>query len=440
MNCVPPNDVSDVSREQIRVINNCRVYHAEVFGVREAKYGFLDAHDLTTVKYKELSPKAPYYFFVPKDFSLEEEYNKGFRIDELMNVNGMGVTTGDDSNLVGDDSNSLFEKVMAKHDQAERSKIRSFAYRPFDERLVYYDVRLLARAREKFFDKCFHAESQSRREGVEQIRLLDKEVSAPLRLCVKNQDLGGGNLALCLIRINSKDNNAPVFVTDKITDKTILSSKDNANVFPLYLYTENMGKVERTANLNPEIVAKIGEVFWRERALAYYRRFELGRTWYDVVPRSEVDALVPIEVTPDPTADRRKVKEIFRRMPPVRNERDGRVVRFPVNIAKKFVIHRDFSVLTIAHSMEALFASSARAWSERYADIPNHKEHREITGYHQYVAKADIHGEVFYVRFTVRENPHGYGRNEIHDSLVTKIESYKTESAELPNPGINVLG
>lgn len=49
----------------------------------------------------------------------------------------------------------------------------------------------------------------------------------------------------------------PVFVTAKITDKTILSSKDNANVFPLYLYSDNMGKVEKTPNLNPEIVSKI---------------------------------------------------------------------------------------------------------------------------------------------------------------------------------------
>lgn len=64
-------------------------------------------------------------------------------------------------------------------------------------------------------------------------------------------------MGLCLIRINSKDNNQPVFVTDAITDKTILSSKDNANVFPLYLYEENMGTVEKRPNMDKAIVAKI---------------------------------------------------------------------------------------------------------------------------------------------------------------------------------------
>ena len=202
-------------------------------------------------------------------------WNAGFGIAELMKVNGMGVTTGDDATLVSSDANSLFNKVAARHGHADFSRIKTLAYRPFDGQLVYYDAKLLARAREKFLGKCFHAEPQSRREekqadllapngvrdsedvsGVsrEQIRVLN-ENSAPLRLCEGNKN--DSNIALCLIRINSKDNGSPVFVTDKITDKTILSSKDNANIFPLYLYEENMGKVEKRANLDKDIVAKL---------------------------------------------------------------------------------------------------------------------------------------------------------------------------------------
>ena len=71
----------------------CRVYHAEVFGEREAKYGFLDAHDLANVDYKELHPQVPHCFFVPKDFALQEEYEKGFSVAELMPVNNSGIQT-----------------------------------------------------------------------------------------------------------------------------------------------------------------------------------------------------------------------------------------------------------------------------------------------------------------------------------------------------------
>jgi predicted helicase len=48
--------------------------------------------------------------------------------------------------------------------------------------------------------------------------------------------------------------------TDKITDKTVLSSKDNANVFPLYLYPtegeENLGE-SRKPNIDEKIWHKI---------------------------------------------------------------------------------------------------------------------------------------------------------------------------------------
>ena len=68
----------------------------------------------------------------------------------------------------------------------------------------------------------------------------------------------GDNIGLALIRICSRDDDLPVFVTDKITDKTILSSKDNANVFPLWLYEENLDRIEKRVNMDAAIVAKIG--------------------------------------------------------------------------------------------------------------------------------------------------------------------------------------
>lgn len=205
---------------------DAKVYYADLWGKKKDKLAALDAATMESVKWQEVQPTEPMLFFTPRDTKGEAEWNAAFGIAELMKVNGMGVTTGDDVTFVDEDVDQLFSKVANKHDKAERSKIRNFAYRPFDERLVYYDSRILARARERFMSICFNTDQT-------------------------------GNFALCLIRINSKDNGSPVFVTDKITDKTILSSKDNANVFPLYLYEENMGKMEKRANLDKDIVAKL---------------------------------------------------------------------------------------------------------------------------------------------------------------------------------------
>ncbi len=58
-----------------------------------------------------------------------------------------------------------------------------------------------------------------------------------------------------------------------MTDKTILSSKDNANVFPLYLYTDEFGKETKVANLNEDEWQKfnnaIGRTTTPEELLAY---------------------------------------------------------------------------------------------------------------------------------------------------------------------------
>lgn len=202
--------------------HRCCVFYSDLWGTRKVKLAALDAATMDSIKWQELKPTEPMLFFVPRDTRAESEWIAGFGIADMMAVNGMGVTTGDDVTLIGDDKNGILSKVAEKYGSATPGKVKRIAYRPFDARLVYYDANLLARAREKFMQK-----------------------------------LTDSGLALCLIRINSKDNGCAALATVGITDKTILSSKDNANVFPLYLYEENMGTVEKRSNLDKAIVAKI---------------------------------------------------------------------------------------------------------------------------------------------------------------------------------------
>ena len=187
-----------------------KLYHKDLYGLRQSKYEFLDAATLETVGYKEIQPKAPMYFFVPKDFGLQDEYDKGFKVDELFIQNSMGVTTGHDKELVS------FVPFDTQTNTA-------YYYRPFDKLWIDYDMDKVVRPRETIM-----------------------------------KNLRKKNAALCLIKVNSSvDGVFKVLITSGITDKTLLSSKDNTNVFPLYLYTENMGTEERIPNFNPEIVKQI---------------------------------------------------------------------------------------------------------------------------------------------------------------------------------------
>ena len=133
----------------------------------------------------------------------------------------------------------------------------------------------------------------------------------------------GNNVGLVAKRgFPDSDKTSPAFVSDSLIDNrfwTCSGSRGIDYIFPLYLYEENMGKVEKRVNLDKDIVAMIAAVLKRVEALAYYHGFELGRTWYDVASCDDISSLPTIAVTPDPAVDRAKAKAIFREMKPVRN-------------------------------------------------------------------------------------------------------------------------
>ena len=189
-----------------------KVYHKDIYGLRQQKYDFLDEASIDNIGYVELSPQPPMYFFVPKNFSLQEEYDKGFKVNDLFSLNSMGVTTGHDKELVSFHPFNTDTNV-------------EYIYRPFDKLWLDYDLSKVVRPRENI------------------MRHLKKE-----------------NISLCLIKVNSSvDGLFKVLITSGITDKTLLSSKDNTNVFPLYIYRENMGEEERIVNFNKELYERIAK-------------------------------------------------------------------------------------------------------------------------------------------------------------------------------------
>ena len=187
-----------------------KIYHTDLYGLRQNKYDYLDNIHWSNVDYSEIFPQAPMYFFVPKDFGLQDEYNKGFKVDELFVANSMGVTTGHDKELV-----SFIPFNSGTNEE--------YHYRPFDKLWIDYDLNKVVRPREAI------------------MKHLQKD-----------------NVALCLIKINSSvDGLFKILVTTGITDKTLLSSKDNTNVFPLYIYKENMGVEERITNFDAKLLTQI---------------------------------------------------------------------------------------------------------------------------------------------------------------------------------------
>ena len=243
-----------------------RVYHYELFGKRFEKYAFLAKTSFSDVPWKELCPQGPQFFFVPKDFSIQEEYEKGFKIDELMKMNTSGVQSGRDLLFIDEnhyDLEARIEKLLQKkydsnfskcynvedssgypllkriaESQFNPSKIQKYLYRPFDPKIIYYDEKLIKRA----FFKVHN-------------NLIEKKENFALiasRQCI--------------------DNWKYVFCTNNVCDMNLIASAGKlggGNVFPLYLYPNENGdpstslhfaqddKLQRKPNLDEKIWRKI---------------------------------------------------------------------------------------------------------------------------------------------------------------------------------------
>ena len=234
-----------------------QVFHRDLYGFRQSKYEFLETHDLASLDWNLLQPQAPQYFFVPKDFSAQEEYEKGFKVDELMMVYKTGIETGRDDLFIDNDPHNLSVKIQEviddphmletkykikdsssfriyKHIQEVRFSqylIKDVNYRPFDKRKVYYDPLLLRRP---FFEVMQHFRDD--------------------------------NIALCTCRQQKSFDFQHILVSNSITERCYVSLQTGelSYVFPLYLYPDNeqptIDNTERVPNLNKEIWGRIENI------------------------------------------------------------------------------------------------------------------------------------------------------------------------------------
>src|SRR5690554_780508 len=78
-----------------------KVFHYDLYGKRDFKYDFLNENSIQSIDFNELSNVAPMYFMVQKDFEVKASYDKGFQVNDLFLVNGVGLTTAHDDFEIG---------------------------------------------------------------------------------------------------------------------------------------------------------------------------------------------------------------------------------------------------------------------------------------------------------------------------------------------------
>lgn len=231
-----------------------KVFHADLFGEREQKYNWLDTNTISTVPWLELAPTAPHYFFVPKDFALQQTYNEFWSITDIFGNYSSGVQTGKDhlstdinrdqlisrvKTILSDPDEKKIREIYSLQDTSDwslkrfktatfdDSKVVRVLYRPFDFRWVFYDKHAMQRD----------------------------------RYATMRHFLAGKNVGLVIVRQFAEDEMFNhVFVTDTIADRRITLSKRGAGfIFPLYTYRREGAAYVEEPNFKDDFVKFIEE-------------------------------------------------------------------------------------------------------------------------------------------------------------------------------------
>ncbi len=221
-----------------------KAFYQDVYGAREAKYEYLNKHNIVSTKWKKLLPLEPYYFFVEKDFSGRARYEKFLSVQDIFIQSSSGVTTHRDHFVVGFTKEEIKQRMRAfisdlpddlvrqafnlkdTHDfklKEVREKLKKedwkdsilpYSYRPFDDRYICYRPELIDRGR---LDVMQHFTKEN------------------LGLTIMRQYLYEP------VKIYNY-----VFCVDKISDRRLFISNRGAGfVFPLYLYQKTKSPRER---------------------------------------------------------------------------------------------------------------------------------------------------------------------------------------------------
>ncbi len=190
-----------------------RVHYAQLWGPREVqetvgpvqrlvggKYHWLATNDLTTTVWTELSPQPPLYLFKLQDTDLRVEYERDWRLTDILLINTVGTVTGQDAQAIAATFTEAGE--LARSHDLPSNVVKPILYRPFDIRFVVYSKKVVTRP----------------------------------RMEVMRHMLAGNNVGLIATR-QTRDK-WDVLTTTYIMGHKSLAAFDINTLFPLYLYPD----------------------------------------------------------------------------------------------------------------------------------------------------------------------------------------------------------
>lgn len=239
--------------------NDASVFVADIYGKKADKFTSLNNGN---VNYKKINLDAKQYYFVDKNIDGKDEYEKGFSVSKLFLVQNVGVVTSADSILIAKSKEELLKQLYEakeensakktiqklKSENIEENKIKPITYRPFDNQFIYYEPKIIERARYEVMKN-----------------FIDRE-----------------NFGLIFKRGGIEEKSAPVYISKFISESRSWSRPGMQGIeslAPLYLYADagEQYKVGNAGNITASRIPNLDLIIARNIASA------IGAVYYPVV-------------------------------------------------------------------------------------------------------------------------------------------------------------
>ncbi|QOV23693.1 type ISP restriction/modification enzyme [Anabaenopsis elenkinii] len=237
------------------------INHAHLYGLRSDKYQVLTENTIKSTDFQVINPQSPFYLFIPQDRDLLGEYERYFKITDIMAVNSTGVKTHRDHFAIDFEPDKIYQRfnemrdeklsdeeysrqydikdnrdwklkearTKIKADNNWQSKIITCLYRPFDWRYCYYSTVAM---------------DYPRRELINHVAGKDN-----LCLGLGRQGIAVNDKIWHLITVSSQPADENVF------------RRGGVNLFPLYLYPDTTNpqelQQEKRPNFSQDFLNKI---------------------------------------------------------------------------------------------------------------------------------------------------------------------------------------
>ncbi len=242
------------------------VFNANLYGLREDKYQWLNKNNYSTCDYQRIEPNSPYYFLIQRSVENILHYLDWMKINEVFPENSVGMFTARDRLTISWTENEIWNTVQnfssydpelarriynlgkdvrdwkvkfAQKDLLEssldRENIIPIHYRPFDIRYTYYTG----------VSRGFHCMPRP--------QIMKHMLKENIALTVGRQGKVVGESTIWNL----------AFVSDKVVDLNMFY-RGGELVLPLYLYLDDKNRTlfnhkepEKQVNLSNKIVEKL---------------------------------------------------------------------------------------------------------------------------------------------------------------------------------------